>query len=284
MKNPKRIYGIGLMCLAMLSIPLVDGLAKHLSAGYSPLFISWLRYCIASLLILPIGVTLFGRQTLPDKNISLHVLRTVFLVSAMTLFFLAIAITPLATATGAYFVGPVIASILAVYVLGERMTKLRLLALVAGFLGALIVVRPSASVDPGVFLALGSGALFACYLVSTRTASQETSPIKTLVFQCLLGALLLLPLGLSTWSLPMWQDVPLFVVMGVLSVLAHLLSIAAFRYAEASTLSPLVYLELLSAAAIGYFFFAETPALHVWVGVSFIVVSGLILITDRGSA
>jgi len=111
----------------------------------------------------------------------------------------------------------------------------------------------------------------------------QTSPIKTLVFQCLLGALLLLPLGLSTWSLPEWQDVPLFVAMGVLSVLAHLLSIAAFRYAEASTLSPLVYLELLSAAVIGYFFFEEIPALHVWIGVSFIVVSGLILITDRGS-
>jgi len=147
----------------MLSIPLVDGLAKHLSESYSPLFISWLRYSIASLLILPIGLALFGRKVLPERNISSHVLRTVFLVSAMTLFFLAIAITPLATATGAYFVGPIIASILAVYVLGERMNKLRLLALVVGFLGALIVVRPSASVDPGVFLALGSGALFACY-------------------------------------------------------------------------------------------------------------------------
>jgi len=231
MNNTHQLRGIGLMCLAMLSIPLVDGLAKHLSDSYSPLFISWIRYCIASLLILPIGLNLFGRQTIPSENIRSHVLRTVFLVAAMTLFFLAIAITPLATATGAYFIGPIIASILAVYLLGERMTKRRLIALVAGFLGALIVVRPSASVDPGVFLALGSGALFACYLVSTRSASQKTSPVKTLVFQCLLGAL-----------------------------------------------------ELLSAAAIGYVFFGEIPAFHVWIGVSFIVVSGLILIADSSRA
>ena len=94
----------------------------------------------------------------------------------------------------------------------------------------------------------------------------------------------MLPQALITWSSPVWQDVPLFIAMGVLSVFSHFLSIAAFRYAEASVLSPLVYLELLSAAVIGYFFFDEIPALHVWIGAAFIVGSGLILIADKNKA
>ena len=266
------------MCIAMLSIPMVDGIAKHLSGSYSPLFISWVRYAVASLLILPIGLKLFGKGVFPSENLGSHILRTVFLVTAMTLFFVSIAITPIATAMSAYFVGPIIASLLAVNFLGERMTTIKIIALVLGFIGAIVVIQPGGSMEPGILLALGAGISFACYIVSTRSASKNTSPIKTLAFQCLLGALLLLPQAVFTWEIPRLEDAPFFLAMGVLSVLSHFLSIAAFKYAQASTLAPLVYLELLSAAAIGYVFFNELPELHVWIGAAIIVSSGLLLL------
>ncbi|MEE9335836.1 MAG: EamA family transporter [Granulosicoccaceae bacterium] len=273
-----EVKGIALMCVAMLSIPLVDGIAKHLSGSYSPLYISWVRYAVASLLILPLGLKLFGKSVFPSENLGSHVLRTVFLVTAMTLFFVSVSVTPLATAMSAYFVGPIIASLLAVRFLGESMTMTKLIALSLGFIGAIVVMRPGGSMEPGILLALGAGVSFACYIVSTRSASKNTSPVKTLVFQCLLGALLLLPQAVFAWSVPQIEDAPFFLAMGALSVLSHFLSIAAFRYAQASTLAPLVYLELLSAAAIGYVFFKEVPELHVWIGAAIIVASGLMLL------
>ncbi len=91
---PSR-HGVILMILAMLSIPLVDGLAKHLSTIYSPLFLGWARYAIASVVVLPFAAVIHGRRVFPAERRVSHVFRTVFLVTAMTLYFLSIARLPL---------------------------------------------------------------------------------------------------------------------------------------------------------------------------------------------
>ena len=270
--------GILLMALAMLLIPLVDGLAKHLSASHSPLFISWARYAAACLFVLPTAVALHGRRALPRSGLGPHVLRTAFLMAAMTLYFLAIARIPLATAISAYFIGPIVASLLAVLILGERLTLRKGLALLLGFSGALLILRPGQAVSPGILLAMGSGVFFALYLIATRLASRNSDPVKTLAFQCLLGAALLTPQALWSWALPPPEELPLFLAMGLLSAASHVLSIAAFRHAEASTLAPLVYLELVATAAVGFFFFGEVPGLFVWCGAAVIVAGGLLLI------
>lgn len=96
------------MAFAMLTIPLVDGLAKHLSNRYSPLFLSWARYAVASLIVLPFAARIHGLQIFPGKRWISHLLRTLFLIVAMTLYFLSIARIPLATAASTYFVGPII--------------------------------------------------------------------------------------------------------------------------------------------------------------------------------
>jgi drug/metabolite transporter (DMT)-like permease len=99
-----------LMTRAMLSIPFVDGLAKYLSVTYSPFFISWVRYAAACLIVLPYAVAIHGLRIIPAERPASHLFRTVFLVTAMTLYFLSIARIPLATAVSAYFVGPIIAA------------------------------------------------------------------------------------------------------------------------------------------------------------------------------
>src|SRR5262245_2589960 len=106
--------GVVLMSISMVTIPVVDAIAKYLSSTHSPLYISWARYVAACLVVIPVAVTRFGSQFLPREQIGAHLLRTVFLVSAMTVYFLAIARIPLATAISAYFVAPIIAMVLAV--------------------------------------------------------------------------------------------------------------------------------------------------------------------------
>lgn len=289
MTQPKTLSrpakGIALMTLAMLIVPAVDGLAKHLSAEYSPLFLGWARYAVASLIVLPVAAAMNGpKAVFPAERWTPHLSRTVFLIAAMTLYFLAIARIPLATAVSAYFVGPVAATGLAVFLLKERMTRAKAISLALGLAGALVIVQPGGGAfDPAILLALGSGLCFAFYMIATRLAALDSDPMRTLAFQCVAGAVLLSPLAVLYWSIPSARDLLLFAALGLFSAVSHLLSIAAFRLAEASTLAPLVYVELIGAASIGYLVFGDVPSASTVLGAGLVVAAGLILLPLRRS-
>ncbi len=266
------------MSLAMLGIPIVDGIAKYLSTSYSPLFIGWARYAVASLIVLPLAYRYHGRQIFPDEQRFAHLVRTAFLVTAMTLYFLAIARIPIALAVSAYFVGPVIAVALSVMFLKETMTLRKTLSLALGFIGSIVVLRPSGDIEVGVIMAFGAGLFFALYLIATRQASQESDPIKTLAFQCVVGTVLLSPQAAFTFSLPEIDVLWLFAGLGLFSAIGHILTIWAFKLADASTLAPLVYLELVGSALIGFLIFAEVPTIMTVIGACLIVASGIVLV------
>ena len=270
--------GIALMSIAMLTVPGVDGFAKALSAEHSPLFVSWARYAVATLVVLPLAALSHGAAVFPSTRRVPHFVRTLLLVCSMTLYFLAIARIPLATAMSAFFVGPIIAVVVAVTWLGEQLTPRKAASLALGFAGALIIARPGSDVDPGVLMALGAGVCFGCYLVATRMTAFSASPLQTLAFQSLVGALIMTPQAIATWSWPAGSEIWMFAGLGLISLFSHGLSISAFRHAGATTLAPLVYLELVSAAAIGYFAFAEVPDLPTLAGAACIVFAGLILV------
>jgi drug/metabolite transporter (DMT)-like permease len=279
--SSRATTGILLMTLAMLFIPAVDGLAKYLSAGYSPLFIGWARYAVATLVVLPLAALRKQAQVFPAEGRASHVLRTLFLVISMTLYFLALARIPLATAISAFFIGPISAVVLSIFVLKERMTWPKIASLALGFVGALVILRPGSEIKPGILLAFGAGLSFGIYLVATRLAAQKSDPVSTLAFQCTVGTLLLTPQAIASWAVPQWSDFGFFLALGMVSAASHLLSIAAFRFTEASTLAPLVYLELIGATAIGYYFFGEIPSGFTVIGAGLIIAAGLILVKGR---
>lgn len=276
-----RTQAIALMTLAMLSIPSVDGLAKYLSTDYSPLFIGWARYAVASLVVVPIAAAMRGPRLFPSRRLPSHLMRTICLVASMTLFFLAIARIPLATAISTFFVAPVLAVVLSVVLLKEQVTTRKVLSLMLGAVGSFVILRPGGSMEPGILLALGAGVTFAFYLIATRQASQDSDPVKTLAFQCVAGTLLLTPQAVLSWSTPAWSDLVFFAGLGLFSAMSHMLSIVAFRLTDASTLAPLVYLELVGAALIGYFVFGDVPGATTLVGAGFIVAAGLVLLQRR---
>lgn len=269
------------MTIAMLSIPAVDGLAKYLSASYSPLFLGWARYAVATVIVLPIAALRHGGRVFPAEGRVSHVLRTLFLVISMTLYFLALARIPLATAISTFFIGPIAAVLLSVFVLKERMTWPKMASLVLGFIGALVILRPGTEVNPGILLAFAAGLCFGIYLVTTRLAAQRSDPLRTLAFQCAVGTLLLTPQAIATWASPQWNDLVFFLALGMVSAFSHLLSIAALRFTEASILAPLVYLELIGAALIGYYAFDEVPDAFTVVGAGLIIAAGLTLLKGR---
>ncbi len=273
--------GILLMVVAMLTIPLVDGIAKHLSASYSPLFISWARYAVACMIILPVALVRSGKGMFPRQDLGAHTLRTVFLVTAMTLYFISVSRIPLATAITAYFVGPVIAVLISVVFFREAFTIRKGLSLVFGVMGTLLVLRPGGSTDPGILMAFGAGFFFALYMIATRQASRQSDPFKTLTFQCVVGMFLLLPQALASWSSVGVGDMGFFIAMGCFSAFAHVLSIMAFRYADTTSLAPLVYLELVGTSIIGYLAFNEIPGFFTISGALLIVMAGLVLVAGK---
>ena len=259
----------------------MDGLAKYLSAGYSPLFLGWARYAVACLIVLPIAAALHGRASFPPSARGSHILRTLFLVASMTLYFLALARIPLATAISAFFVGPIVAVVLSVFMLKERMTAPKLMSLVLGFAGALVILRPGATIDPGILLAFGSGLCFAFYLIATRRRRRHSDPVRTLAFQCVVGTLLLTPQALVAWSMPALERSRLLRRTGhVLGVQPHAVDrrLPARRRLDAGAAR--LY-RTDRRRLIGYLAFDEIPGGPTIIGAALIVLGGVILVRRR---
>ncbi len=283
--------GVVLMAIAMLIIPSSDAIAKYLSGAHSPAFLSWVRYVAALGFILPVALLQRGRaRELEHAPASrgrywlAQVVRTAFLVAAMTLYFVAIARIPLADALGAYFIAPIAATLLATIALRERLDRRRLLAVALGFIGAILVVRPGAETSTDTLIALASGVCMACYLVLTRATAQGRSPVSTLTIQLVLGILMLMPLAVLQWTTPTREGLLLILLMGLVSTLSNLMTICAFRLAPVATLSPFVYLELIGATALGFVLFGDLPSPMTWAGIAVIVAAGLIVATAPSAA
>lgn len=283
-KPHNETLGIVLMAIAMLIIPTSDAIAKYLSGAHSPAFLSWVRYVAALSFILPVALIQLGRapertSASPGRYWLSQILRTAFLVTAMTLYFVAIARIPLADALGAYFIAPVAATLLAAIALRERLDRRKLIAVALGFVGAILVVRPGTETSADTLIALASGFCMACYLVLTRATAQDRPPVATLTIQLVLGILMLLPFAVLQWTPPTREGLLLILLMGLVSTLSNLMTISAFRLAQVQTLSPFVYLELIGATALGFALFGDLPSPMTWAGIAVIVAAGLIVAT-----
>ncbi|MGB3415842.1 MAG: DMT family transporter [Mesorhizobium sp.] len=279
-QSPSPLLGIALMAAAMLLVPGVDGIAKTLSTAHSPLYISWARYAFASVFVLPWVLAQRGVHFLPREELPAHAMRTFFAAASMCFFFAAIAVSPIADVTSAYFVGPIVAAILSVLLLGEALTTRKIAALALGFIGAIIIVNPAGGIDAGLLLGVVAGVFFALYMIATRK-TRASDPVSTLAFQCLFGAAILSPLAIWNWSLPSMGELGLLFLMGLISAACHFMTISAFRHAEASLLAPLSYLELIGATVIGYLVFGDLPGIRILIGAVLIVAGGLILVQRR---
>jgi drug/metabolite transporter (DMT)-like permease len=273
-KNP--LVGIVLMVVAMLIIPMMDGIAKDLSTRYSITQITWARYFIHFSLMLPLVLTQFSWRTLLPKNPGLQILRSCLLMCSTFLYFWAISLIPLADAIALIFIYPIIVTALSAFILKEHVGVRRWLAVMAGLFGTCIIVRPGLlEIGLGSILALGAGISYGCYLIATRKLANSAPPLVTLVFTALVGTLVFSAFISSYWQTPNDTDLMLMLLLGLLAALGHYLIIKSFEYAPASVLAPYGYSEIITASLIGYFAFGDIPDRYTCIGISIIVASGL---------
>jgi drug/metabolite transporter (DMT)-like permease len=183
-------------------------------------------------------------------KLHLHALRGALNSTSMMMFFTALAITPLAEATALSYTAPLFMTIGAVFVLHEKLHARRIAALVIGFLGALIVLRPGLMpVGLGPILVIGSDS-------SLTLATYMTVFLMPITFAA----------SLFVWEWPTWEQLGIMFLLGACGSAGHMLFTEAFRYGDTTALMPLDFTKLIWAALIGFFFFGQVPDLWTWVG------------------
>lgn len=270
------LLGAALMLAAMTLLPIMDGLAKGLSESYPVTQVVWARYFFHFTTMLPLILLRFGPRALIPKRIGLQLVRGGLLLAATTLFFFALSVMPQATVLALFFVAPGVVTVLAPYLLGERFGGWRVLAVVVGFLGVLLILRPGAGVFGwGAIFAIGAGIIHGFYMMFTRRLSRSAPPLVTLGYTAVIGAVVMSLIVPFTWVTPSLGDFAIMVALGVLAAGGHFLLIKAFDYAPATWLAPLGYAEIVTAVIYGYLAYGHLPDALTWLGIAIIVGAGL---------
>lgn len=272
-----------LMAAGVIMAPGAHAIAKSLGDTLAPGQIAWARFFFQMLFLLPV-VWISHSGRIPRPSLA-HGLRGLLLASATLFFFWALTYMPLADSAAIFFVEPLILTLLSALFLGEPIGWRRVFAVVIGFVGALIVIRPSfETVGPVAFLPLLSAVCIAIYLTITRSLAKSEDARAMQFWVCVVATLVLsmaMAVGAqASWPVlqPSWpasSEWALLVGLGVIATSSHMLAIYAFRLAPAGILAPFQYLEILGATILGVIVFADLPDSTTMFGISVIVGSGL---------
>ena len=262
--------------LGWMFLPVMDGFAKFLSDDLPILQITWARYFFTVFFTLPIMIFFFKKQLVWSDKPKLQILRGIILLSANICFFYAISIISLAKALTLAFVAPLIVTAFSPVMLGEKVGFRRWTAVVVGFIGSLVVIRPGfVELNFASLAALGTGILYGFYLIITRKLSTSDNPLLTLLMTGMVGAILVSAIIPFYWVKPSLNQWSLMAGIGVFACIGHLFLILSLKYADASKLAPLGYTEIIPNVLIGYYFFSEFPDKWTYVGLLIIILSGL---------
>ena len=271
-----NVKGALFMLAGMFVFSAVDAQAKYLTEHLPSLQIVWARQIglVIGVLIL---IVWHGRAILRTSFPVLQVGRGVAAAGSATLFIIGLNYVALADAVSVTFVAPLIVTMLAALVLGERVGLHRWTATIIGFVGTLIVIRPGfASFHPGLLLPLLAAVLFAVRQVISRHIGSRDRTETTLAYTALTAFLML-----SVAQLFIWQPIGspriilILVSMSVMSALGEFLVIRALEVGQAVFVSPLHYTLIIWASLYGYLLFGHFPDLWTWAGSFVIMVSGL---------
>lgn len=267
--------GILWMLLTMFLFASINAVAKYLALTYPVPQVVWARYAFHLLLLL-----LLLRASLPrvtaSRRLGLQLTRSLLMVTTTAMFFTGIHFIPLADAGAIMFVAPVLVTALSVPLLGEPVGPRRWAAVVFGFAGALIIIRPGAGVmHAAAFLPFGAACLHALYQIITRKVSAADAPLTSLVYTALIGVVVSSAVVPFFWTAPDAAGWALMVLLGMLGGGGHFAMIKAFEAAPAATVTPYGYTILLWATLFGFVLFADLPDHWTVVGALVIVLSGL---------
>ncbi len=226
-----------------------------------------------------------GRTALATRRFPLHLLRAGLGLLAMVLWFWSLALLPLAEATALSFTAPVIASLLAMPLLGEPFSRHRILALVAAFAGALLILRPGVQVvDPAALLALSTAVVWGASTVLVKMLGRSEDSASIVTWMVLLLSPLSLGLALPFWRTPEPWELGLLLLLGAFGSFGHFGLSQALKRADAGFVAPFDYLRLPFVAWLAWLFLGETVELWTWLGAACIAAAGAYVVRGESAA
>ena len=240
----------------------------------------FLRFFFGFLIITPyILKTKF--EVFSTKNLKIHILRSALNLPAMLLGFAALAMLPLEKMTAIHFIVPIIVTILAVIFLKEKIYLYRSIALVMGFLGMLIILRPGIiDISIGIYMALISSLIWSVVIILTKKVSNDDSAITILSHQYVYMVLFSFPLVIFFWDQPSLKTIIFILCAAISGTILHIALNHAYKLVDVTMTQPYSFLGLVVSSLIGYFVFSDKPDFYTWLGAS-VIFCGVLLISYR---
>lgn len=278
----RALQGIALMICAVVIFACQDAITKHLAASYPVTFFLMIRYWAFA-----VFATLFALRAAggsPAAAFSTRapvqqIVRALSLAGSMILFAVGLRYMKLVEMHAVFGISPLIVAALSVPLLGERVGWRRWAAIMVGFCGLLVILRPGFGVfqTAAVFAVLAAASV-SLYVVLTRRVSRHDDFPTTFLYTGIIGAAGMTAVGLFHWAEPTPADWLWIIGLCVTGISGHFLLIRALEYAPASLLQPFNYLTIVVAAALGFAIFAEVPDAWTVIGGAIVVASGLFVI------
>lgn len=260
-------------------------IAKHLGQRLDPFQVSLARAFFGLLAILPLLMRAgFGAGGIKTKVLPLQLLRGVVGTLAMFCGFYAVAHMPLADAQSLNFARGLFLVPLAILFLKEVVGGRRIAAMAVGFLGVLIMLRPTGEIEPAALVALAGAALVAFATVLVKIVSRYDSPVTLMFYTGFVGTLVAVVPAILNWVPPTAFEYFLLVLVGVIGASAHNCFIRGYAVGETTAVAPFEYTSLIFAAVAGFFMFADIPDIYTVIGALTIVGASLYIVRREAQA
>lgn len=271
------LLGTLLLVLTYLFFSVMELTAKELGQSFNPFQIVFARY-LSQLIIL---IIIFNKRSILHTKSQyplLQILRGSLLLVTTCFMFSGLAYLPFAENIAIYMIGPVITTILAFFILKEKISFLQIIVVIVGLIGAIIIADPnSQSFNLAIIFPFLAALCFAFFTISTKFLNSSDSNQTTLLFTAITGTFLSAPFIIIFWKWPSLNETILMFCLGLLATIGHFFFIEALKVINASFAAPFVYLTVMLAAFWGYIIYNEVPNQNTIIGAFLIIIAGIII-------
>jgi len=260
------LRAMAMMLLATVAFTAMHAMIRHTAQGLHPFEVAFFRNLFGLVFLAPI-LFRYGVAPLRTRKLKVHALRGILNLVSMLCFFYAVTIAPFADVTALTFTAPIFASALAILFLGERVGPVRWAAIVIGFLGAIVILRPGfGEIGLGPMLTIAAALLWALAMLVIKTLTRTESSLTITAYMMIVLAPMSFLAALPFWTWPEPQQYLELFVLAALGTCGHLCLNQALKEGDTSLVSPVDYIRLVWAALIGYLAFGEVPDAMTWIG------------------
>jgi len=268
-----NLRGIVWMAGSTVAFVIMHATVRHVSKELNPIEIAFFRQAFGFLALTPFFLR-YGLTPFRTTRLRLHTARAAINTVAMLSFYYALSTTPLAEVSALAFSSPIFATLLAMLFLGERVRLRRWMAILVGFAGTFVVIRPGfESVGPGQIAVLLSSATWAVALILIKLLGRTESSLTITAYMTLLMTPMSLFPAIAVWQWPTAETFAWLALLGIAGTTGQLLVTQALKEGDTSVVMPIDFLKLIWAASLGFLWFGEVPTIFTWTGGAMIFAS-----------